>query len=206
MYDFFEQHLVRGEIALGRTLWNLDADRKQIDTVVIHHTSNPPGLRPSRLSAIELLRLYGPYFANPTDENDKHLKGKPVFSGHQRNGKQVFWPYHWIVRRGGRTERLLNDSEIGWQAGNWDINCRSVAIVLDNDYEHCRPPHAELQGIAMLIDKYYRQVPLTRVVGHREVVSSTNCPSDLFLSRPNGRGWKESVLDLIVEYGNEFAQ
>jgi hypothetical protein len=148
LYDFLESQLSRGFIPLGSGSGVLDGDRKEVDTVVIHHTSNPPGLRPSRLSAIELVRLYAPYFANPTVEEDKHLKGQPICSGHVRNGKQVFWPYPWIVRNDGRSERLLRDEEIGWHAGDWGFNCRSVAIALDNDYEYGRPSEAEIAAVA----------------------------------------------------------
>lgn len=198
LYDFVEHHLVKGDILLGREPQNTDADRKPIDMVVIHHTSNPSGLSRNRLSAIELIRLYGPYFANPTYEEDRHLKGQPIYSGHVRNGKQVFWPYHWIVRHDGRPERLLRDSEIGWHAGDWEINCRSVAIVLDNDYEQARPSNIELKGIATLISSHYERVPLTRIVGHREVNSKTTCPSNLFLNGTKARGWKADLLDLLA--------
>ncbi len=58
LYDFFESQLSRGNIPLGHGSGDLDLDRKEIDTVVIHHTSNPSGLSLSQLSAIELVRLY----------------------------------------------------------------------------------------------------------------------------------------------------
>ena len=173
LYDFFESQLSRGNIALGHGSGDFDLDRKEIDTVVIHHTSNPAGLSGSRLSAIELVRLYAPYFANPTAEEDRHLKGQPIYSGHVRNGIQVFWPYHWIVRKDGRPERLLRDDEIGWHAGDWNVNCRSVAIALDNDYEYGRPDEEELLAIARIIVDHYRNVSPQRVLGHREVNSKT---------------------------------
>jgi N-acetylmuramoyl-L-alanine amidase len=199
MYDFFEDHLMKRDIALGRDLPGADAERKSIDTIVIHHTSNPPGLRPERLSAIELIRLYAPYFAHPKSKEDAQLKGQPVASGHARGGGQVFWPYHWLIRRDGRGERLLYDREIGWHAGDWDVNCRSVAIALDNDYDAARPSKTELRGIADLIKNNYRKVPLERIVGHREVNSKTICPSNLFLDGQHGRGWKEDLLELMKE-------
>jgi len=198
LYDFFERHLIKGDIALGSRFPGADTQRKPIDMVVVHHTSNPPGLRQERLSAIELIRLYGPYFI-ALESDDNHLKGQPISSEHVRNGKQVFWPYHWIVRGDGRVERLLYDAEIGWHAGNWDVNCRSVAIALDNDYEQHRPSDIELQAIARLIRTHYRHVPLTRIVGHREVNAKTACPSNLFLNGSHGPGWKKDLLELVVE-------
>jgi len=166
LYDFFERQLDEGNIRLGRESGRFDMGRRKIDTVIIHHTSNPPGLSPSRLSAIELIRLYAPHFANATAAEDNYLKGQAIFSGHVRNGKQVFWPYHWIIRNDGRAERLLRDSEIGWHAGDWDVNCRSIAIVLDNDYEHGRPGDRKLGAIARIIATHYTNVPLRRILGH----------------------------------------
>jgi hypothetical protein len=204
LYDFFECHLAAGDFVLGRGMGEADAERLPIDTVVIHHTSNPPGLSAARLSAIELMRLYGPYFANPP-EAYRHLEGRPIFSGHERDGKQVFWPYHWLIRNDGHAERLLSDSEIGWHAGNWDINCRSIAIALDNDYEKGRPSELVLRTVAALIESRYEQVPITRVLGHREVNERTTCPSELFLSGPAGNGWKDDLNRKLAQYRDDPA-
>lgn len=189
VYDFFEKNLSEGKIALGDTGKNFDRERKPIDTIVIHHTHNPPGMSPERLSAITLVRLYAPFYANPYLDEDKDIQGKSVYSGHFRSGKQVFYPYHWIVKTNGRVDRLLSDEEIGWQAGNWDINCRSVAIVLDNNYEDSTPSDAELASISEIIKEYYNCVPKERIFGHREINSKTTCPGNLFLG-----GWKQKLI------------
>jgi len=198
VYDFFEAHLRKGEIALGSNAIDADRDRKLLDTVVIHHTSNPPGMRSERLSAIELIRLYAPYYAHPTQGADRHLRGESISSGHVRNGGQVFWPYHWIIRHDGASERLLYDSEIGWHAGNWDINCRSIAIVLDNDYENSSPSGAELTAIASIIRRHYSGISLGGILGHQEVNPQTACPSALFLDSSGHRGWKSKLIDSVA--------
>lgn len=197
VYGFFEEQLRAGEVALGRTGKNFDAEQKPLDTVVIHHTHNQPGITPGRLSVMTLLRLYAPYFAKPYGKQDREIQGQPVYSGHFRDGKQVFYPYHWIVRTNGKTERLLNDSEIGWHAGDWNVNTKSVAIVLDNNYEDSRPSDAELEAVAGVIKENYASVPKERVLGHREVNQKTTCPSNLFLSKGSVSGWKEDLLELL---------
>jgi len=196
LYEFFETQLRDRKIALGSGT-GMDEDRLPIDTIVIHHTSSPAGMSTARLSAIELVRLYAPYFFNPTSERDAHLKGQPIRSGHVRDGTQVFWPYHWMVRQGGGVERLLNDSEIGWHAGDWDINRRSVAIVFDNDYEWGSPGFAELQAAAQIISRYYGSVSPDRILGHQEVTPKTNCPSRFFLRKHHIRGWKDDLLRYV---------
>lgn len=195
LYDFFELHLRNGDIALEENPPNTDKERKPIDTIVIHHTSNPSGMSRDRLSGMELMRLYAPYFHEPKIEADKWMKGKPIYSGHARNGKQVFWPYHWFIRKNGDVERLLEDNEIGWQAGNWDINCRSVAVCFDGDYENGRPSDAELQAAVRLIKEQYPHILRENILGHREVNPKTTCPSNLFLPSSANKGWKIDLLE-----------
>jgi hypothetical protein len=149
-----------------------------------------------RLSAIELIRLYAPYFMNP-EEADMEIKGKPIFSGHVREGRQVFFPYHWIIRKDGSRERLLFDNETGWQSGNWDVNCRSIAIVFDGDYENSKPSGKELESAATLIREEYGFVRKENIVGHGEINPKTTCPSSIFLKNNGKSGWKEDLLSAI---------
>jgi len=197
VYSFFEKQLALGNVFLGNTSDVWDIQRKKIDTIVIHHTHIGEKLTKDRLSAIELIRLYAPYFSNPYLGMDKHIKGKPIFSGHLRNNKQVFYPYHWIVRKNGEVEQLLFDNEIGWHAGNWEVNCRSVAIVLDGNYENSIPPEIQLNAVTDLIKEKYPMVKKNMIVGHREVNLKTTCPSNLFLSEGERVGWKDNLIRMI---------
>ncbi len=196
VYDFFEKHLSTGDIALGDSGKDFDKERKSIDAIVIHHTHNSPGISPERLSAITLVRLYATFYTDPYLDEDRDIKGKPIYSGHFRNGKQVFYPYHWIVRTNGEVERLLSDDEIGWQAGNWDINCRSVAIVLDNNYEDSIPSDEEISSIVKIIEDNYSFVSKDRIFGHKEINKNTTCPSNLFLLGDK-KGWKEKIINRL---------
>jgi hypothetical protein len=192
--DFFITSLSNNKVSLGKSGVSWDKQRKTIDTIVIHHTGSEPGMTKDKLSALELLRLYATTYASPTYKEDEQIKNTPIYSNHFRESKMVFWPYHWIIRKDGTAERLLFDNEIGWHAGDWDINCRSVAIVLDNDYENESPSEEEINSIAQAIIKHYPKVPLENIVGHREVNPKTVCPSNKFLGKD---GWKESLLAAV---------
>ena len=194
VYAFFEDNLEDKRIALGKTGVNWDAERRPIDTIVIHHTSHAPGMTKERLSAIELIRLYAAYYFDPTYAEDEDIKGTPIYSAHFRKGKQIFYPYHWMVRKDGTKERLLLDSEIGWHSGDWDVNCRSIGIVLDNDYENSTPSDIELQAIVEIIKENYPQVRKENIFGHREINPKKTCPSNLFFGE---NGWKKRLLELI---------
>lgn len=190
-YDFFEQHLVAGDLCLAESGTNWDAERKPVDTIVIHHTANPSGMPQERLSAMQLFRLYIPRYANPPD-SDTQTKGQPIWSGHFKNGKQVFYSYHWFVRKDGSVERLLNDNEIGWHAGNWDINTRSIAICLDGDYRKKDPPQETIKAVANIIKNHYSNIETNSIHGHRDFNKKTDCPGGNF-----SNGWKKDILKLL---------
>jgi hypothetical protein len=198
--SFFEQALLAGKVALASEGPNLDKERKPVDTVVIHHTSSEPGERLSYMNAIQLLNIYAPYFANPTDPKEKFLKGQPLWSNHVQNGRAVFYAYHWLMRMDGSFERLLKDKQLGWHAANWDINTHSVAICLDNDYEHQDPPQEVLQKLAGFITKNYPGVAAENIIGHKEAAKAagkdTICPGGNFLD-----GWKSILLELVEQAG-----
>ncbi len=190
VYSFFERALGAGEIVLGLNGPEWDSERRPIDKVVVHHTRRPPGIRLERLNVVHLTRVYARYYADP-EPADAHLRGKPIYSGHVRNG-QVFYAYHWLVRSDGSAERLLRDDEIGWHAGDWGVNCRSVGICLDGDLQNSPPPSYMLHGASRLILEEYPYVASDRVLGHREINSGTTCPGEAFLE-----GWKRDLIDEV---------
>lgn len=191
---FFEQALDSGDIALGQSGQNLDAERLPIDTIVIHHTSSKPGYTIPYMNAVQMLNVYIPYFNNPVGPGEAKLKGQALWSNHVRKGRPVFYLYHWLMRMDGSFERLLEDHELGWHAANWDINRRSVAICLDNDYENSAPNPEVLRRLATFISENYPHIPVGAVRGHREVSkkSATTCPGEKFVG-----GWKEDLLQLL---------
>ncbi|OGZ97294.1 MAG: hypothetical protein A2676_01755 [Candidatus Sungbacteria bacterium RIFCSPHIGHO2_01_FULL_51_22] len=195
VYGFLEERLATGNVVLGTTGKDFDAERKPIDTIVVHHTKCPPGITWQRLNAMHLLRLYAKSYHSPSTE--KNILGKPVWSGHFRTDtvagqladRQVFYAYHWLVRMDGFAERLLADSETGWQAGSWEMNCRSVALCFDNDLETSTPPPAAINAMQKIVKEHYSRVLPARIIGHREVNPHTTCPGELFL-----HGWKQMLI------------
>lgn len=179
-YAAVESALRENRIPLAKTNYGLGKDRQPIDTVVIHHTNNPPGLTLEQLNAMQLLRVYGMYFADPTDPDETYLKGKPVGSDHFYEDKQVFWVYHWIVRADGSAERILDDKNIGWHANDWDINKRSVAICVDDDLTEKQPGETVIQSIADVLRNNYGSVSPDNILGHCDVDKHTECPGYLF--------------------------
>ena len=177
MYSFFERYLEGELLALGTEGKDWDEERKPVDTVVIHHTKGGGGMTWQRLSAMHLLRLYARSYLSPSTE--KEIQGLPIYSNHFRYDdptQMVFYAYHWLVRANGTAERLLNDDEIGWHAGNWDINCRSVAICLDGNFENETPSLEMLDGVRNIIMTYYAHVRSDRIIPPQTRKPQNNMP------------------------------
>lgn len=191
VYELVEKLLENNKIPLAKEGPNFDAERKPIDTVIIHHTEEEPEIKPSKLSAIGFVRQYGfAYLRN--DILGNQLRGQPIWSGHFRGGGMVFFAYHWLIRPNGSAERLLKDEYISWHPGDWQINTKSVAIVLSGNYEENIPPISQIKGVARVIKENYPQVVKNRIFGHLEVKKGRSCPGAYFLKE-----WKNTLLDLV---------
>lgn len=101
----------------------------------------------------------------------------------------------------GTAERLLRDDELGWHAANGDINCRNVAICLDNDYGEQDPDPALINQVGCFIVAHYPGVPTGRIFDHREVSKTgTDCPGNNFAG-----GWKEDLLAAVAHARSDRA-
>jgi hypothetical protein len=190
VYSLVEELLAGDKIPLAESGPDLDRERQPVDTVVIHHTEEDPAISLGKLSAIGLVRQYGfEYLENKSP--GERVEGRPVWSGHFREGKMVFFAYHWLIRPDGRAERLLEDAYIGWHAGNWEVNTRSVGIALSGNYEEAIPPIAQIEAAAKVIGENY---PRASILGHREVRQEAilTCPGAYFLTN-----WKETLLQEV---------
>jgi N-acetyl-anhydromuramyl-L-alanine amidase AmpD len=83
----------------------------------------------------------------------------------------------------------LDDSYIGWHAGNWEINRRSVGIALVGDYSDQDPSDKVLKVCAEII-KGYKGIGAGRIYGHKDISKTpTICPGNNFA------GWKQKLIE-----------
>lgn len=174
----------------GTINWEAEKQQKKLptNTVVIHHTSDRPGMTWQRLSEIQYTRLYVPRF-NPSIPDPYISAGTRVQSGHFREegGKkvEVFYGYHKFIRADGKVEDLLKDNEVGWHSGNWLMNCQSIGLCFDGNFTTAPPSEAALKTCARLIAGYVKRFPdiaknSRPVIGHYDVKASTECPGTWF--------------------------
>lgn len=170
LYDLVTEALEQGDVGLGEEGINWDVERKPIKFVVIHHSGTDPEVSISRLSAMGLLRVYAPIYLNK--EQFPEAYGNPIHSHHWKDGRQVFYTYHWLIRQNGAAERLLEDNQIGWHAGDWRINCASIGICLAGNYSLENPTEAALEKLSSIL-KTYKKID---ILPHCEINQKTDCP------------------------------
>lgn len=169
---------------------NHDGYREPVDRIMIHHSGRAEGLTLEQLNALHLLRLYLPRYQRG-DIKTSSGELQPIYSAHfDENGKQVFYGYHWKVEQDGSFKRLLPDEALAWHAGDWDMNKRSVAIMVDDDLTDKDPTTDALESVASILSENYRSVNFSpeTLLGHRATYN-TVCPGNTF-----DPGWKQKLL------------
>lgn len=153
--------------------FNLDSERKPIRRIILHHTVTAPNTTWRTVSEIHREKIYGP--------NHPH-------SGHRdpATGEETFVAYHFLVYQPGQNpegpaliRRCLQDQHIGWHAGDWPVNCESVAFSFVGDYRGLEPLEAQLNAIADIAVEYDRAAGGHLLVQLHREISSTACPANV---------------------------
>lgn len=169
---------------------NWDAQQLPFDLIVIHDSAGPPFQEVVEIEADHFARLYGRRYKGPYD--DPYVVGLKPHSGHVVSGKETFIAYHHLVYPDGKILTTLSPlvkisgtwyvDHVGWHAGNWNANCRSIAICLVGDYTDTVPPQKQLESVKKLV-RYYKQFnPDLTVEPHNHFNPRTECP---------GKKWDE---------------
>lgn len=124
------------------------------DTLVLHHTD----------------------ISGPDNQYDE------VFSYHHR-GAGGKWPagngisYHYFIEKSGLVLQGRPEESIGYHAGNWIMNVRSIAICLAGNFTREQPTEKQVSSLTRLTTELQRKwgIPDVRILLHREI-KQTACP------------------------------
>lgn len=153
-----------------------DVQRQTINLAVLHHTVTPENYTWKQLSDIGKTRTYAGY------DHSYHYDPE--------TGEETFIAYHFIVYKDGTYRRCLNDAAVGWHCGNWEKNCRSIAVSSVGDFSSQDPTEAQLQTIANIIRPYDRAVNgALSILGHKDI-SSTACPGRI-------QNFRDRIVELV---------
>lgn len=94
--------------------------------------------------------------------------------------------FHYGVSKTGRVGQAVDEQYAAWQAGNWDMNLRSISIEHEDETRAIHGPwftdamFNESTKLAAYLCKKYR-IPVSRLFLHKDVsVMGTACPGNYF--------------------------
>ncbi len=176
-----------------------DKERQLFNTIVIHHSATGADATADDIEKIQKFRLYAPRYKSKSDDpfvNEVDGKSLPIHSGHVIDGKERFIGYHHLVYADGKVTTEMSPlakiddkwyiDHVGWHAGNWSVNCRSVAICLVGNFSEKEPPDAQLHATAGLVVHYRGFNSKLTVKSHGEI-TNTECPGKTW------RIWREKI-------------
>lgn len=139
-------------------------DLKKIDTLVVHHDA-----------AI----VSGPY------NTMKRVQIEAAY--HVKKGWKHL-SYHYIIDNIGDVYQCLPENEIGYHAGNYVVNKKSIAVCLHGNFDKQNPIPKQLAALTAFVKWLTTERPDLPILvkkslkGHREVrLTPTACPgSNLF--------------------------
>lgn len=158
--------------------------RPYTDQIVVHHSVTPPDK--DNLWTIQLIR-------------ETHKK-----NGLSPDGRMA---YHWLVFANGATHEGRPIDTVGYHAGNWDVNTRSVAICCIGNFQndHLTGQQEKTLGRLLREIKAKYNVPRQNIRLHREI-KPTACPGvnitqaviDVVLSEPSMPDAKDKRIEELI--------
>lgn len=122
------------------------------DTLVYHHSANPSAKHQAQQIVAQ------------------HLKEPTI--------KQA-GAYHYVIESDGLVVQLHEETFIGYHAGNWRYNPRSIGICLAGDFTKHQPTASQLTSLTKLTMELQTRwgIPDQNIKLHKEVrLNPTACP------------------------------
>lgn len=137
---------------------------RKIEKIVIHHSVTPRDLPLEQQ-------------INSFDKTHKdRLHPKP-----NKYGYHI--AYHYVIAGDGSYKKTRGFDEIGYHAGNWDMNKKSIGICVCGNFDEENPSKEQISALNKilkeLVDNY--KLKETDIIFHKDVVSYKTCPGLNFL-------------------------
>jgi N-acetyl-anhydromuramyl-L-alanine amidase AmpD len=155
--------------------------------IIIHHAVIP--LKTSSKRFLEII-----------DETHKDKLHKT------KNGNGLYTAYHYCIDKKGEVHHTRPVDEVGYHAGSWWHNLRSIGICLQGDFTKESPEYAQRHALSELIKQLMSDYGIERknVLPHRAVKASTQCPGipdDLLNDIIDDNDWKRKYENVLMDAG-----
>jgi N-acetyl-anhydromuramyl-L-alanine amidase AmpD len=87
--------------------------------------------------------------------------------------------YHWLIDTDGNVFNPQSESLQAFNAGNNDVNARSIAICVIGSFTVNRPSDKQFANLLKTLKIVHKRYPNAQIKMHKEIVS-TSCPGDYY--------------------------
>ena len=87
--------------------------------------------------------------------------------------------YHYLITPNGKVWNTRDESDIGYHAGDWEVNKASVGICLVGNFEKYKPTRQQMKSLDLLVRRLQRERNITKVVPHSHCKATLCCGKHL---------------------------
>ena len=138
----------------------LGSTNRSVTTVVVHHTAGTMS-NDIRQVVSEINRLHSRKFGK---------MGKSL-------GLTI--SYHYLITPDGKVWRTRDLEDVGYHAGNWNVNLHSIGVCLVGNFEKYRPTRAQVQSLDRLVRRLRSERGISKVIPHSYCRATLCCGENL---------------------------
>ena len=138
----------------------LDGTNRSVTTIVVHHTA---GMASNDIKQVVsgINRLHARKFRK---------MGKSL-------GLTI--AYHYLITPDGKVWRTRDLQDVGYHAGDWNVNLHSIGVCLVGDFTKYRPTKSQVRSLDRLVRRLRSERRISKVIPHSYCRATLCCGEHL---------------------------
>ena len=83
--------------------------------------------------------------------------------------------YHYLIMSDGAIHQTRDEEDIGYHAGDWEVNKTSIGICLTGNFEKHKPTRQQIQSLDRLVRRIQSERNIVKVVPHSHCKATLCC-------------------------------
>ena len=152
----FEDRLATVERNLSQVESDQLGSKRVVTIIVVHHTAGSQSNDAERIIPT-ISRLHSRRFST-----------MPASLG-------LTVAYHYMIMSDGAIYRTRDEEDIGYHAGDWEVNKVSVGICLVGNFEEHKPTRQQIQSLDRLVRQLQQERNIVKVIPHSHCKATLCC-------------------------------
>ena len=138
----------------------LGGTNRSVTTIVVHHTAGTMS-NDIKQVASGINRLHGRKFRKMSKSLNLTIA------------------YHYLITPDGKVWRTRDLQDVGYHAGDWNVNLHSIGICLVGDFSKHQPTRAQVRSLDRLVQRLRGERGISKVIPHSYCRATLCCGEHL---------------------------